>query len=182
MLQPPLSGRRTASDCNTGSSSTSTSTTDVNNSIACTPDRVPALTIKERALLVEHEGCFKCRHFYTSHRLSDCPDDFPDKTSYVTLTDADALTAKRKQVKKEKPAKTAAIIPMPAAVVMPSAVLGEGSDSDDVTASSIKSIHALIDHGSDAVLIDPVLVDRMQLKHRRLPALKEVVMAVGGGK
>ncbi|KIM88511.1 hypothetical protein PILCRDRAFT_26727, partial [Piloderma croceum F 1598] len=200
MLQPPLSGCRTASNRNTASSSTSTSTTAVNNSIARTPDRVPALTTKEHTLLVEHEGCFKCRRFYTSHRLSDCPDGFPDKTSYVTLTNADALMAKRKQGKKEKPAKTAAIIPMPAAIVMPSAVLGEGSDSEYVdipffvpyffldcsvggaTASSIESIRALIDHGSDAVLIDPALADQMQLKRHKLPAPKEVVMAVGDGK
>ncbi|KIM90110.1 hypothetical protein PILCRDRAFT_59595 [Piloderma croceum F 1598] len=200
MLQPPLFGHHTASNHNTASSSTSTSTTTVNNSIAHTPDRVPALTTKEHTLLVKHEGCFKCRRFYTSHRSSDCPDGFPNKTSYVTLTDADALAAKRKQGKKEKPTKTAAIIPMPTAVVMPSAVLGEGSDSEyvnipffvphffldcsvgSVTASSIKSICALIDHGSDAVLIDPALVDRMQLKRRKLPAPKEVVMAVGNGK
>jgi hypothetical protein len=50
------------------------------------------------------------------------------------------------------------------------------------TASSTESVHALIDHGSDAVLIDPDLADRLHLRRRKLPVPKEVVMAVGSGK
>jgi hypothetical protein len=197
MLQSPSSNHRAIMNRTATSSSTSNATTAVNTSSTCTPDRVPALTPKERSLLVEHEGCFKCRCFYTTHKSADCPDGFPDKTSYVTLTNADVLAAKKKYGKKEKTTTTAAVIPVPTAVVMPSAVLGDGSDSEYVnapffvphfffdcsigsaTASSIESIHALISHGSDAVLIDPALADRMQLKHCKLPSPKEVVMAVG---
>jgi hypothetical protein len=83
---------------------------------------------------------------------------------------------------------------------MPSAVLGDGSDSEYVqsapfftphfhfdctvggsTTSSLENVRALIDPGSDAVLIDPVLTDRLQLCRHKLPAPKEVIMAVGGG-
>jgi len=83
---------------------------------------------------------------------------------------------------------------------MPSAVLGDGSDSEYVlapfytphffldcaiggsAASSIISIRALIDHGSDAVLIEPSLANRLGLKRQKLPIPKHVEMAVGTGK
>lgn len=43
-------------------------------------------------------------------------------------------------------------------------------------------MHALIDHGSDSVLIDPQLADSLQLRQHKLPTPKEVTMAVGDGK
>ena len=134
MLQSPSLNRCAVMNCTATSSSTSNATTTINTASTHTPDRVPALTPKECSLLVEHEGCFKCRRFYTTHKSADCPDGFPDKTSYVTLTDADALAAKKKYGKKEKTTTTAAVIPVPAAVVMPSAILGDGSDSEYVDA------------------------------------------------
>jgi hypothetical protein len=88
---------------------------------------------------------------------------------------------------------------MVAAVVMPSAVLGDSSDSKYVlapffvphfffdclvrssTASSQISIQALIDHGSNAVLIDPLLANKLGLRHRKLLRPKEVIMAIGDG-
>jgi hypothetical protein len=201
MMVLPSHGRRLGGNrSNTvpSTSSASATTTAANTSNAHTSDRIPPLTTAERALLVEHDGCFKCRQFYTSHKSSDCPDGFPDKTSYSTLTESNALAAKKRQVKKER-VPTVAIV-APVAVVMPSAVLGDGSDSEYVvapffvphfffdcvvggsTASSTESVHALIDHGSDAVLIDPDLADRLHLCRRKLPVPKEVVMAVGSGK
>jgi hypothetical protein len=98
---------------------------------------------------------------------------------------------------------TAIVIPVvnavPTAVVMPSAVLGDGSDSEyilapflvphfffncivgGVSASSQLPIGALIDHGSDSVLINPELADCLQLRQCKLPSPKEVVMAIGDG-
>ncbi|KIM80694.1 hypothetical protein PILCRDRAFT_9497 [Piloderma croceum F 1598] len=173
------------------------STTVVNTSSSThTLDRLPALTSAERALLVEHNGCFKCRCFYTMHKSPNCPDGFPDKTLYTPLTDLDALAAKKHQIKKEK-IPVAAVVPT--VVVMPSAVLGEGSDSEYViapfyvphfyydcsiggsTASSQLPIHALIDHGLDSVLINPLLADQLQLRRHKLPSPKEVIMAIGDG-
>jgi hypothetical protein len=94
------------------------------------PDRIPALMTVECTLLVNHDGCFKCRYFYTTHKLPDCPDGFPAKATYIPLTELDALIAKRHQEEKSKPAVTTAMVPTPAAVIMPSAILGDRSDSE----------------------------------------------------
>ena len=113
---------RNTNSCRAIGPSTASSTTTVSN--IPTPhnlDRLPSFTAAERALLMDHKGCFKCRVFYTAHKLTDCPDGFPDKTSYVPLTEASALLAKKKQIKKEKTPAAAVIVP--AVVVMPSAVL-----------------------------------------------------------
>jgi hypothetical protein len=116
------------------SSSSTTSNMLVSTTNSRTPNRVPSLTAVERALLVNHNGCFKCRHFYTTHKSSDCPDGFPAKATYVLLMESDALAAKRRHEKKGKAAVTAAVVSTPIAVVMPSAVLGDGSDSEYVHA------------------------------------------------
>jgi len=84
--------------------------------------------------------------------------------------------------------------------MMPSAVLSDGSDSEYIlalfytphffldcavggsTASCVIYIWVLIDHGLDAVLIDPSLTNCLGLKQQKLPILKHVEMAVGTGK
>jgi hypothetical protein len=89
--------------------------------------------------------------------------------------------------------------PAPVAVVMPSAVLGDGTDSEYVNVpffvphffldcsvggpSAIAEVfvHALIDDRSDSVLINPTYVDRLGLSRRKLTKPKVVTMAVGGG-
>ncbi|KAF8172253.1 hypothetical protein K438DRAFT_1851801 [Mycena galopus ATCC 62051] len=53
----------------------------------------PKLMDEERALLGEHNGCFKCRSFYAGHHSRDCTNRFPDATTYRTLTAADATAA-----------------------------------------------------------------------------------------
>jgi hypothetical protein len=112
------------------------------------------------------------------------------------LMEADATAAKKYNSKKDKPAPTAALVSAkhiaPAVVVMLSAILGNGSDSEYVdapffvshffldcsiggpTASTELPVCALIDNGSDSVLIDPIYADHLGLAHRRLPALKEL--------
>ncbi|KIM76347.1 hypothetical protein PILCRDRAFT_12787 [Piloderma croceum F 1598] len=112
------------------SSSLATTSTIVNTPSTCTLDCLPPFTAAERALLVEHEGCFKCLHFYTNHKSADCPNGFPNKLSYAPLTEAQALAMKKKSGKKEKTPVTAVVTPT--AVVMPSAVLDDGSDSEYV--------------------------------------------------
>lgn len=167
--------------------------------------RLPPLTAAERALLQAHEGCFKCCRPYAEHLVNACPNGFPEKATYKTLTEADTLAVKKKH---GKAMKAAAVLPVaasipapvavaPVAVVMPSVVLGNGSDSDCVTApffiphffldcrvggdrsSTQTKVHALIDHGCDSVLISPELADAIGLKRHRLPKPKEVVMTVG---
>ncbi|KAG1763847.1 hypothetical protein EDD22DRAFT_1050004 [Suillus occidentalis] len=58
--------------------------------------RLGSLTENERALLMKHKGCFKCRKFYVSHQSKDCTDGAPDASSYKTLTESDANAAKPK--------------------------------------------------------------------------------------
>ena len=144
MMSQPTSVRRAVIARFNVAASSSSSSTAINPSAARTPNRLPTLNATERALLMEHEGCFKCRRFYMSHKSADCPDGFPDKSSYTTLTEADALNAK-KHIQKKNKTHAAAVVSPPvvatvntmaavAAVVMPSAVLGDGSDSEYVLA------------------------------------------------
>lgn len=89
--------------------------------------RLPALTENERQLLNKHEGCFKCRRFYVTCRSKDCKNGFPDGATYKTLTEAMATNSKNKSSKMSTVASVEAV----AAVVMPSAVLGNGTDSGE---------------------------------------------------
>jgi hypothetical protein len=41
----------------------------------------------EYDLLEKHNGCRKCRRFYVNHQVANCPNDFPDPDTYVTLTE-----------------------------------------------------------------------------------------------
>ncbi|KAF9226046.1 hypothetical protein BS17DRAFT_806992 [Gyrodon lividus] len=87
---------------------------------------LPALTMDERKILQDNEGCFKCRCPFQKHTSRDCPYNFPDPKTYKPLT-ADDIAAK-----KLKTTPIAAIdIEHTVAVVMPSAVLGDGTDSGD---------------------------------------------------
>ena len=58
--------------------------------------RCPPLSQVEIALLNKHKGCRKCRRFYVSHRGFACPNDFPDGTNYVPLSEEMAFEAMRK--------------------------------------------------------------------------------------
>ncbi|KAF9539664.1 hypothetical protein CPC08DRAFT_824534 [Agrocybe pediades] len=60
--------------------------------------RLAKLTDRERELLSEHDGCFRCRVFYAGHRSAGCPmaaaGTFPDPTTVKPLTKEAALAAK----------------------------------------------------------------------------------------
>lgn len=113
--------------------------------------RAPPLTADERKLLRDNAGCYKCRQFFQNHTSATCPNDFPDPKGYKTLTSADVEAARTK--KRAKPiaavledelvAKRARTsieeIVKPVAVVMPSAVLGDGSESDGECVAPISS-------------------------------------------
>jgi hypothetical protein len=99
---------------------------------------VPALTVAERTLLQENDGCFKCCVFYADHTSRTCPAGFPDPAMYKPLTPTDVAHAKRQHNKKARAVPSAAIpanpvavvATAPVAVVMPSSILGDGSESD----------------------------------------------------
>jgi hypothetical protein len=82
---------------------------------------------------------------------------------------------------------------------MPSAVLGDGTDSKYIdvpffvphfffdcfisspSTSAELNVHTLIDDRSNAVLIDPAYANHLGLAHQKLLKPKEVIMAVGKG-
>src|ERR1700678_4108408 len=55
--------------------------------------RCPKLLPIEYELLEKHNSCRKCRKFYVSHRVLDCPNDFPNPETHATLTEDMALQA-----------------------------------------------------------------------------------------
>ena len=173
---------------------------------------VPRLTTEERKLLQDNAGCFKCRQFFQSHTLSTCTNDFPDAKGYKTLTAADVEATRIK--KRAKP--IAAVIedePIvkrarasveeivePIAVVMPSAALGNGSESGDECVAPFSVPHfrwrclldgpntefsipvdALIDNGSHLVLIDDALVKKLSVHVRPLKETIDVSVAMSAG-
>jgi hypothetical protein len=83
--------------------------------------KLPPLTDSERTLLNEHEGCTKCRRFYTDHRSQSCPNGFPLGKGYKTLTLTDALSAKKGK----------AVAKLSAKPVAATSTAFEAVDSDD---------------------------------------------------
>ncbi|KAF8166161.1 hypothetical protein BJ912DRAFT_1003110 [Pholiota molesta] len=138
-----------------------TSRSNVNNnrpgssSDAVVP-RPPKLEDDERALLVKHNGCFCCRQFNQNHSGHNCPNGYPNGSSYKKLTaSSDAAGNAPKTIKaaqntasgsKSKGGKAVASV-APAndnadssgeeedfvSSVMPNAALGNGSSSEDDT-------------------------------------------------
>ncbi|KAG2341963.1 hypothetical protein BDR05DRAFT_1029194, partial [Suillus weaverae] len=148
--------------------------------------RLPTLTDTKRQLLRNNDGCFKCQEPFTCHTSSNCPKGFPDGATYKTLTASAVLGKKTK--KKE----VVAVVDVDeevetVVVVMPSAVLGNGTDLgeecvaplqtphlrwdclvDGPAVSSPLTVSALIDHGSSLVLIGEDLVNKLGLCRRQL--------------
>ncbi|KAH9918046.1 hypothetical protein B0H21DRAFT_702481, partial [Amylocystis lapponica] len=48
---------------------------------------LPKLTTEERLLLQKHRGCFKCRLPNQNHITANCPNEFPDPTTYTPITE-----------------------------------------------------------------------------------------------
>ncbi|GBE78908.1 hypothetical protein SCP_0201050 [Sparassis crispa] len=112
--------------------------------------RLPSLTDSELKLLRDNDGCFKCRKFFIDKKLrgkQNCPESFPDPTTYCTLMQADVDKVKRGVGKENiKPHLTVSVVvdgsddavysisaiylnaPPLAAT---SGILGTGSDSDN---------------------------------------------------
>ncbi|KZT24809.1 hypothetical protein NEOLEDRAFT_1148374 [Neolentinus lepideus HHB14362 ss-1] len=115
-------------------------------STSYTTNRLPVLTDSERVLLMKYSGCFNCCKFGVNHRRATCTER-PDPTTYKTLTDADVpahLKASGSNTTSARAPRPVATInsatveevvdeegpPHPVAVVMPSCVLGDGTDSE----------------------------------------------------
>ncbi|KAL6306008.1 hypothetical protein BKA93DRAFT_824498 [Sparassis latifolia] len=48
--------------------------------------KCPPLKDTERQFLYDNEGCLKCRRFFAGHISHDCPNGFPDPSTYKTIT------------------------------------------------------------------------------------------------
>jgi len=125
---------------------------------------------------------------------------FPDKSLYKLLMEADITIAKRhKGVSKlTKGAAVLLVTVTPVVVIMASATLGDGSDSECVDTPFLSPhffvnvivggssfllqcpVHALIDHGCDAVLINPEFANQLRLTCCNLPEPKSVIVTIEG--
>ncbi|KIK43352.1 hypothetical protein CY34DRAFT_40541, partial [Suillus luteus UH-Slu-Lm8-n1] len=163
--------------------------------------RLPSLTDDERQLLRDNEGCFKCREPFVKHSSANCSKGFPDGATYKALTAATIAAKKAKKNAKEVVAAVEVEENHTVAVVMPSAVLGNGSDSDEECVAPLQTPHlrwdcridgpavsssivvsALIDHGSSLVLIDEDLVLKLGLRRHQLSKPVPITLALSQDK
>ncbi|KAG1737595.1 hypothetical protein EDD22DRAFT_959640 [Suillus occidentalis] len=121
--------------------------------------------------------CFKCREPFTKHTTATCDNGFPDGTTYKPVT---AATIAAKKNKKSGMTVASVEVANTVAVVMPSAALGNGTDSDECVAplttplllwdclingpTSSERVQVLIDDSSTAALIDKQLVIKLGLQ------------------
>ena len=146
---------------------------------------LPKLQEKEKRLLNEHEGCTRCRKFYTGHRSKDCPmaatNTWPDAEAYVPLTLEMALAS--------KPLTTASSSRLPVA-----AAISKNEARDDETDSYVDTppfsvphlvatldafgpnisefpipIPALLDIGCPSIVISASLANELGLRRYPLP-------------
>ncbi|KAG2352244.1 hypothetical protein BDR07DRAFT_1498820 [Suillus spraguei] len=98
---------------------------------------LPMLMDAERQFLRENDGCYKCREPFAGHTSATCPRDFPDGATYKTLTAAAIAAKKGKKrtggviVAVEVDSSDEGKENNTIAVVMLSAVLGNGTDSGE---------------------------------------------------
>jgi hypothetical protein len=179
--------------------------------------KCPKLEADERKHLMDNNGCFKCRLFNQSHGAHSCPNDFPDGNKYQRITaHRDAAGNAPKKNNKGGPAKgkVIAAVTMEDAdeptssedgdfvtAVLPCAVLGNGSFSEDDVSPPIRSKHfvakfniaakhldfpltftTLIDNGAHLVLIRPEVVDALQLERHPLKIPETVSVAISKSK
>jgi len=164
-------------------------------------NKLPRLTNMERSLLLDNEGCLKCRHFFMKHCAADCPNNFQSPVGYNVLTNKDVNATCRKQ--------TNAVVTvaessrgsgnLPVATIMPptndhTVLEGDSSDlskdSDDSVSDHPKcavddqhlvdhaEIEVLIDNGLHTVLICNKLVNHLGLQCRTLNKPMNISLAV----
>jgi len=191
---------------------------NVSSATAC--KKCAKLGDDERKLLQLHNGCFKCRRFNQSHGAADCPNGFPDGNTYKKITPTrDAAGNPPKPVPiasssggSSKGKAVASITPAEGettsdeegdfvTAVFPSAVLGNGSFSEEDVSPPLRSKHfiakfkvygphldfaltyaALIDNGAHVVLIRPEVVEELGLERHLLPVPEPVDVAITDGK
>ena len=146
---------------------------------------LPKLQDKEKRLLNEHEGCTRCRKFYTEHRAKDCPmtanNTWPDAESYIPLTLEMALAAK------PRTGAVSSRLPAAAAISSKNEVRDDETDSYvdhpltvphlvamlDAFGPNISefplSVPAMLDIGCPSIVISSALANELGLRRYPLP-------------
>ena len=110
--------------------------TRINNTASASASTLPKLTPTKRALIFDHQGCFKCRRLYVDHKGANCPNNFLPAHTYKPLTAeyVEAVRDSRNRPRPRAPAPIAHIGYSRADTVLetlPSAVLGTGEEESD---------------------------------------------------
>jgi hypothetical protein len=147
---------------------------------------LPKLQDKEKKLLNEHEGCTRCRRFYTDHRAKECEmttnNTWPDAETYVPLTLEMALAAKPRSGPSSSRLPAAAAISSrseacddetdsyvdPSSFTIPHLVAKLDAFGPNITEFPL-SISALLDIGCPSVVINSDLANDLGLRRYPLP-------------
>jgi hypothetical protein len=146
---------------------------------------LPKLQDKEKRLLNEHEGCTRCRKFYTGHRAKDCPmtvnNTWPDAETYIPLTLEAALASK------PPTGSSSSRLPAAAAISSHSEARDDETDSYvdppltvphlvatlDAFGPNVSEfplpVHALLDIGCPSTVISSALANELGLRRYPLP-------------
>lgn len=115
----------------------------------------PKLTENECALLLKHNGCLKCHQGYQDHHANNCLNSFPDGTNYKELMEFILLSHKQQATTMKNKGKTVRMVMSTSTatemtddkedtvvrVVMLSAVLGSGSETEEEVNIPVTSCH-----------------------------------------
>ncbi|RDX54400.1 hypothetical protein OH76DRAFT_1340363 [Lentinus brumalis] len=141
---------------------------------------LPKLTPSEKALLNDHQGCYKCRRFYAGHLAGGCPNGFPKPETYSPLTSVmaqkvrDSRVANKDAVKARTvatvdaheqetiPDNVVAAVHTGSPLATTSGILGTGSDSEECV-SPLFSRHTILRARIESPSCDssaiPLLID-----------------------
>jgi hypothetical protein len=160
-----------------------TKTNSGTNSASDTARRyLPKLQDKEKCPLNEHEGCTRCRKFYTGHRAKDCEmtanNTWPDAGTYVPLTLEMALASKSQAGASSSRLLVAAAISsvcddetdsyMDSPFSVPHLVAKLDAFGPNISEFPL-SVSALLDIGCPSIVISSDLVDELGLRRYPLP-------------
>ena len=102
---------------------------------------LPRLTAAERTLILDHQGCFKCRQLYVDHIGANCPNGFPPANTYKTLTPAYAESVKdsKNKLRSQNLGAVGALgLSGTSTDDLPSAVLGIGEEESDDSSKYVR--------------------------------------------
>ncbi|KAJ6490459.1 hypothetical protein DFH09DRAFT_947820, partial [Mycena vulgaris] len=164
----------------------------------------PKLTDSERELLKDNEGCNRCRKPFAGHRFAECPDPMTADNHFV-VTERLVADARKARKGKSSSSGSAPSTKSAVAAVMPP-ITGDSdtsgsveSDLSDVSNASPPHsiphlvwpclldgasdsfplpVDALIDDGCHLVLVNPSVVEKLQLRMKPLREPEDVSLAM----